>query len=458
VLQLSATAAVTLSMLAATQSFALASGRHDQTTPQILASGNTVSTVAPAVKVPGSLAGLGFDTCTAPDQATMDELRTQSPYWGVGVYIGGENRSCAQPELTRDWVTTQHHKGWHIFPLWVGLQAPILGRGTSHERRCIDGTRLRTPMSTDNATARRQGVSAATRAIAHAKDLGMAKGSTLFLDMESYANTISACNQPVLNFQSGWSKRLHRLGWKSGYYSSAGTGILALDFARATFPGTYEMPDAIWFARGDGVATVDGDPYVRDSFWRNQRIHQYELDVTKTFGDATVHVDQDAIVIGRGSVPGRPRHTCGVDLDFGAYRSWSRGDHSAQIMAAQCLLKLHGLFSRPLSGQFNLATARGVGAFQDRRGLAVTRTLTPRTWTALLSAGSTPLVKRGSAGDRVRFLQRSLTAALRHPVTIDGVFGRGTTTAVRRYQRAAALPATGVVTRTTWHSLQLGHR
>lgn len=411
---------------------------------------------APApVKVPGNLTGLGFDACAAPDQSTMDELRAQSPYWGVGVYLGGENRTCDQPNLTRDWLAKQHHRGWHIFPVWIGLQAPVLNPGRPDEKQCSDRA-LAVTMKPSNSKARAQGVSAANRAVKAAQALGLAKGSTLFLDMESYDNSISACNQPVQNFQSGWSSRLHRLGWKSGYYSSAGTGIAALDYVRATYPDAYTMPDAIWFARNDGKATTNGKPYVRDEFWRHQRVHQYNLDVTRTYGTVTQALDENAIVIGTGSRPGTAMHTCGVDLDFAKYRSYSRGDRSTQIEAAQCLLKQRGLFRPRLSGHFDVTTARGIGSYQQRQGLRVTHKLDRGTWTSLLSAGSTPLVKRGSAGDRVRFLQRALTAALGRAVTITGYFDAATTTAVKRYQKAVGQTKNGVVSKGTWKALQRG--
>ena len=46
------------------------------------------------------LTGYAFDACTAPPLATMQAWKIASPYKGVGVYIGGVSRSCAQPNLT----------------------------------------------------------------------------------------------------------------------------------------------------------------------------------------------------------------------------------------------------------------------------------------------------------------------------------------------------------------------
>ena len=45
------------------------------------------------------LSGYAFDTCEAPTTATMQAWQA-SPYRGVGVYIGGPNRTCPQVNLT----------------------------------------------------------------------------------------------------------------------------------------------------------------------------------------------------------------------------------------------------------------------------------------------------------------------------------------------------------------------
>jgi hypothetical protein len=59
-----------------------------------------------------------------------------------------------------------------------------------------------------------------------------------------------------------------------------------------------------------------------------------------------------------------------------------------------------------------------------------------------LQAGSA--LSQGDSGPRVRRLQRAL-ASLGHDVTVDGVFGPGTTAAVRSFQEEAGLDVDGVV-------------
>jgi hypothetical protein len=131
----------------------------------------------------------------------MDTWRTTFAVLGVGGLHRRREPVLPQPNLTRSWVKTQHDRGWNVVPIWVDLQAPSVGGSRA---MCVDHAFTGTTMSRSNATARTQGSHAADRAIAGARELGIAKGSTLFLDMESYKNDVSACNQPVQNFQSGW--------------------------------------------------------------------------------------------------------------------------------------------------------------------------------------------------------------------------------------------------------------
>ena len=113
-----------------------------------------------------------------------------------------------------------------------GLEAvPRLGRPAVALRgRRTSITSSRRPMRQRSDKAFRE----ATRAARTAAALGLAKGSTLFLDIESYDNSVSSCNQPVLNYVSGWNSRLKALGWKGAMYSSAATGIRSIDNIKAS--------------------------------------------------------------------------------------------------------------------------------------------------------------------------------------------------------------------------------
>ncbi|GAA4673817.1 hypothetical protein GCM10023263_05660 [Phytohabitans rumicis] len=230
---------------------------------------------AAAVEVPGSFAGKGFDACTAPSSASMDAWLS-SPYRAIGVYIGGASRGCAQPNLTAEWVSRQAAKGWRIFPIYVGLQAPC----TSFANRI------------DPANAPAQGRAAADDAANKAAALGMARGSVIIEDMEWYARGAD-CSKAVLEFLSAWTVRLHERGYRSSVYSSVSAAItdLVANYSNAA----YTRPDQIDFARWDGVATVLDSGVPASYWWPAQRIKQYAGDHKETHGGVTINIDSNQL-------------------------------------------------------------------------------------------------------------------------------------------------------------------
>ncbi|MGW1167945.1 DUF1906 domain-containing protein [Streptomyces sp. NPDC002550] len=237
---------------------------------------------------PGAYTGKGFDACAAPSTATMNAWGA-SPYRAVGVYIGGNSRACAQPDLTSSWVSTVTGNGWHLIPTYVGSQAPCTSFGHT--------------VSTDPATARSQGTAEADDAVSQAQALGLPAGSVLYDDMEGYDNTNSSCSTGVLNYLSAWTGELHARGYRSGVYSSAGSGMR--DLAAQYTTGAYTLPDHIWYAWWNGVADTDAGTYVPAADWADhQRIHQYSGGSDETWGGVTVDIDGDYLdVDGGGSAP-----------------------------------------------------------------------------------------------------------------------------------------------------------
>ena len=220
--------------------------------------------------------GLGFDACTAPSSSAM-RAWGESPYRAVGVYIGGLNRGCSQPNLTASWVSAQTEAGWHLIPTYVGLQAP-----TSACTSCA-------LISPSQATA--QGAAAASDAVAQAAALGMGAGSPIYNDMEAYTQTSSA-TAATLAFLEAWTEKLHALGYQSGVYSSSGSGIE--DLVDQIGSG-YNHPDHIWFANWNGQASAS-DSYVPASAWSDhQRIHQYRGGHDERWGGVTINIDNNYV-------------------------------------------------------------------------------------------------------------------------------------------------------------------
>jgi hypothetical protein len=225
---------------------------------------------------PGRFTGYGFDACSAPAGATM-QAWLASPYRAVGIYFGGNNRACAQPNLTAPWVADQTAAGWHLMPIYLGPQASCT---TSNKRFRID-----------NAQAAAQGRAAAEDAVVQARAIGLPRESVLIYDMEAYATTDATCRAGVLAFMSAWTARLHDLSYFSGFYSSMSSGV-ADQVANYNTAG-YVRPDYIDFARWDRVATVT-DAAIPSSYWSpRRRMKQYRGDHTETWGGVTIAIDND---------------------------------------------------------------------------------------------------------------------------------------------------------------------
>lgn len=234
--------------------------------------------------------GLGFDACSAPSARSMNAWK-ESPYRAVGVYIGGINRACSQPNLTPEWVGAQTAAGWHLIPTYVGLQAP-----TSACSSCGK-------LSASQATA--QGVAAAEDAVEQANAVAMGPGSPIYFDMESYSRTSSA-TAATLAFLEAWTNELHQLGYLSGIYSSSASGIADLGDQVGT---GYELPDQLWIANWNGAESTS-DPVVPGSAWtQHQRIHQYAGGHDESYGGVTINIDNDYVdgaTVGEATLPPTP--------------------------------------------------------------------------------------------------------------------------------------------------------
>jgi peptidoglycan hydrolase-like protein with peptidoglycan-binding domain len=401
--------------------------------------------------MPGDFTGYAFDACEAPPQRKMDAWRRHSPYAGVGIYIAGENRACPEQEhLTPSWVETQAAKGWRLFPLVVGRQASC-----SLEGRYRGGLIAADPTD-DYARAQQQGRRAARDGADAAKGLGIGERSVLWYDLEDFDVSQTHCRRSALAFVSGWTEELHERGYRSGLYSSAASGINALDTARRLSPGSYTLPDHLWIAEWDGRSDLRSEYVADDGWWPKRRVKQYRGDHFERHGGVRMEVDSNVADLGRGTTADPSNPTCRTDLDFVRYHRLRQGDRGPQVRAGQCLLRERDLYEGKVDGRFRRSTADAVRSFQRHQGLPRTARLDRSTWTALLAAGETPLLKFGSGGDAVRRLQRALNAAGVADLAIDGVFAAPEQGAVQHYQKGRGLPATGVVTSRVWAKLQAG--
>jgi len=210
--------------------------------------------------------GRGFDACTAPSKAYMRAWRRHSPYRAIGIYIGGADRACGQRNLSARWLRTEAAAGWRFFPMYVGPQASF------HQ--------LRAPV--------RQARRAADDAVSQAQRLGLGPRTPIYYDMEAYR---PRWTRRVLRFATAWTKRLHKLGYKAGIYSSSESGVV--DLAHHYKSHRYKMPDVIYDALWNGSRNTKDRSLRKGQWGGHRRLHQYSSNVTQTFGGATINIDKD---------------------------------------------------------------------------------------------------------------------------------------------------------------------
>jgi archaellum component FlaF (FlaF/FlaG flagellin family) len=259
-------------LAAALLSFLITPAAAEQATTR---AASTVSRPASASST--RLSGYAFDTCAAPSVATMRAWRA-SAYDGIGVYVGGLNRACGQPNLTSSWVTAVSRQGWRIVPIYVGYQAPCTGRPSL--------------AAFTASTAALRGTADAADAVAKAKSLGILPGSALYGDMENYSSTDSGCRTAVLTYISSWTRELHRQGYLAGMYANLSSGAKHLSAAYTST--AYARPDALWIARWDRHTALTGWPGMAGSRWSNhQRGKQYRGDHFERYGSIRINIDSD---------------------------------------------------------------------------------------------------------------------------------------------------------------------
>lgn len=226
----------------------------------------------------------GLDRACAPTLAQMQALWTGTPYYDFGVYIGGAERNCSpNGNLTASWVSQANDigsvgNGWSFIPIWVGPQAPCSSYATK--------------ISTNLATADKQGRDEANAAATAAAALGFTTGTVIYYDIEAYDTSNSTCRNAVNTFLNAWDVQLREArGIHPAIYGSA-CGSAVQDWAYLA-----NVPDIVWMANWNGVPSVWDQPCVANTSWAVQppygRLHQYSGPHDETWNGVTLDVDND---------------------------------------------------------------------------------------------------------------------------------------------------------------------
>jgi N-acetyl-anhydromuramyl-L-alanine amidase AmpD len=119
------------------------------------------------------------------------------------------------------------------------------------------------------------------------------------------------------------------------------------------------------------------------------------------------------------------------------------GESGERVRTVQYLLQQWG-YSLTVDGGFGTGTLNAVKNFQTSHGLSADGVVGSASWPAL-----TILTQQGDSGAKVRAVQSQL-AESGYAVTVDGIFGAGTYSAVRSFQSAKGLGVDGIVGDNTW--------
>jgi peptidoglycan hydrolase-like protein with peptidoglycan-binding domain len=428
---------------------------------------------------PGNFTGYGFDQCNAPSQSAMSTWIKKSPFRAAGIYISGNSRGCrTQTNLTPTWVRNQLAAGWHLLPITLGPQASCSTRFPRYGKK-IDPTIIPTSTSL-YSSARAQARAEASRAVSVARSLGIVAGSTLFYDLEAFNTGNTACRLSAMWFLSAWTHQLHALGYASGYYSSAASGIKAMDDLRVNRPSGFNLPDQVWIADWNGKANTSSS-YIRSDGWLPYgRMKQYRGGHNETWGGVTINIDRNYLnlrtpkIAGGTSAPAPapapapkgPKATGSSTSDPRCtpatitrrnYPTITPAASAQFITPLQCLLKQQHRYRYEVTGRWNSQTATALAGFQAAVGLPRSTRVTRGAWTALVTHGnSRTLLRVGMrSSDAVR-VQRAMNAALARGLAVSGTYRVATKRAVKVYQRRVGLPVTGTVTTATWSALERG--
>jgi hypothetical protein len=128
------------------------------------------------------------------------------------------------------------------------------------------------------------------------------------------------------------------------------------------------------------------------------------------------------------------------------------------VAAGQVALRSHGLYGGAIDGIRGPQTNRAIRTFQRRHGLAVDGVVGPRTRAKLGKLGrplfGKRMIRRGMIGWDVSVLQFLLSRRGARAGGVDGIFGRNTLNAVRRFQSRRGLVVDGLVGPATRHALR----
>ncbi|NEQ72419.1 MAG: peptidoglycan-binding protein [Okeania sp. SIO2C9] len=114
-----------------------------------------------------------------------------------------------------------------------------------------------------------------------------------------------------------------------------------------------------------------------------------------------------------------------------------------------------------VDGVFGNLTKAAVMAFQKENGLTIDGIVGSQTWAIVDTIdasendiNSRPVLRFGSRGEDVEYLQRRLNGIGFGSLVVDGIFGVATEESVKKFQKYYGLTVDGIVGSQTWATLE----
>ncbi len=242
-------------------------------------------------------AGQGFDSCSIPSTALMQDWAANSPYRVWNLYIGGSSLAACGT-LSSSYIQQLASIGWRFIPTWVGPQAAC--------------TSFSTRMSYDTGTAYSQGRAEADKAIERSAALGLTNadktGAIIYYDLEFFNTSDAACKAAATSFMNGWAQRLHERGNQAGVYGSPCSSAVP-DFANNA-----NKLDAVWLAvwitpnQYRANVSLSSVVCISSTLWpTHQRMRQYSGGHYESWGSSSISsidtnvIDAPVVELGRNS-------------------------------------------------------------------------------------------------------------------------------------------------------------
>jgi len=112
--------------------------------------------------------------------------------------------------------------------------------------------------------------------------------TVIYKDIENYDSTNDPqCGPAVSAFVGAWVSELHKKGYSAGVYANPAPAAGAVSQASP-------LPDEVWICKWDSRATTWGLGDLNDIEWTtDQRMHQFQAQVSDTWGGVTYAIDRD---------------------------------------------------------------------------------------------------------------------------------------------------------------------